>query len=97
MLACPVQARDQLRRVRRLSLAAAGLDQVNAFKIPTLWGVTDTAPYFHDNSASTLADVVEHYARFFAIISTPSGGAAPALVLSEQDKADIVAYMKLLR
>jgi cytochrome c peroxidase len=76
---------------------SSGLDQVNAFKIPTLWGVTETAPYFHDNSASTLADVVEHYAKFFAIISTAPGGAAPALVLSEQDKADIVAYMKLLR
>jgi cytochrome c peroxidase len=56
-----------------------------------------SAPYFHDNSAKTLADVVEHYAKFFAIVSTPPGGAAPALVLSEQDKADILAYMKLLR
>jgi hypothetical protein len=26
-------------------------DSINAFKTPTLWGVSRTAPYFHDNSA----------------------------------------------
>ena len=76
---------------------STGFDDPNAFKIPTLWGITETAPYFHDNSAKTLEDVVKHYAKFFAIVSTPAGGGAPAIALSEQDQADIVAYMKLLR
>ncbi|HZJ31088.1 MAG TPA: cytochrome c peroxidase [Vicinamibacterales bacterium] len=58
-----------------------------AFKIPQLRGVKDTAPYFHDNSAKTLEDVMNHYARFFF----------PFIVLTDQDKADMVAYMKLLR
>jgi cytochrome c peroxidase len=75
----------------------AGFEDLNAFKIPTLWGVDETAPYFHDNSAKSLEDAVRHYAKFFAIVSTPPGGGAPALILSEQDQADIVAYMKLLR
>ncbi len=61
---------------------------LNAFKIPTLWGVRRTAPYFHDNSAETLEQVAAHYARFFAAISP--------IVLTPQDQADIVAYMKLL-
>ena len=61
----------------------------NAFKIPSLWGVARTAPYFHDNSAKTLEDVARHYARFFAAISP--------IVLSEQDQQDMVAYMKLLK
>ena len=61
----------------------------NAFKIPTLWGVRHTAPYFHDNSAKTLEDVAAHYAHFFLMIPDP-------VVLSAQDQADIVAYMKLL-
>ncbi len=72
---------------------------VNAFKISPLWGVKRTAPYFHDNSARTLADVAAHYATFFSIVTDPDGpdGAAPpALVLTPQDQADIVAYMKLL-
>ena len=71
-------------------------DSVNAFKIPSLWGVRRTAPYFHDNSAKTLEAVAAHYARFFAVISTPRGEGPPALVLTEQDLADIVAYLRLL-
>lgn len=71
-------------------------DSVNAFKIPSLWGVRHTAPYFHDNSAKTLEDLVAHYARFFALVTTPPGGGDPALVLTEQDQADIVTYLKLL-
>jgi cytochrome c peroxidase len=61
----------------------------NTFKIPTLWGVKDTAPYFHDNSAKTLEDVALHYSRFFQLIPAP-------LTLTAQDQADIVAYLKLL-
>jgi cytochrome c peroxidase len=71
-------------------------DNVDAFKISSLWGVRHTAPYFHDNSAKSLEDVVAHYARFFALVTTPPGGGDPAIVLTEQDQADIVAYMKLL-
>jgi cytochrome c peroxidase len=71
-------------------------DSVNAFKIPSLWGVRHTAPYFHDNSAKTLEDVAAHYNKFFALISTPPGGGEPKLILTEQDQADIVAFMKLL-
>ena len=61
----------------------------NAFKIPSLWGVARTAPYFHDNSAKSLDDVARHYARFFKAISP--------IELTEQDQQDMVAYMKLLR
>jgi cytochrome c peroxidase len=64
---------------------------VNAFKIPQLRGIRDTGPYFHDNSAKTLEDVMKHYTNFFALVT---GG---ALILTPQDQADVVAYMKLLR
>ena len=62
---------------------------LNAFKIPILWGVKDTAPYFHDDSAKALEDVAAHYARFFLTIPSP-------IILSQQDQADIIAYLKLL-
>jgi hypothetical protein len=62
---------------------------LNAFKTPILWGVKNTAPYFHDNSAKTLEDVAAHYARFFLTIPSPT-------ILSQQDQADIAAYLKLL-
>jgi cytochrome c peroxidase len=73
-------------------------DNVNAFKISPLWGIRRTAPYFHDNSAKTLEAVAAHYALFFSIITDPDGPgpAQPLVVLTPQDQADIVAYMKLL-
>ncbi len=64
-------------------------ESLNAFKIPSLWGVARTAPYFHDNSAKTLEDVMRHYARFFEAVSP--------IVLTEEDQKDAIAFMKLLR
>ena len=60
------------------------------FKIPSLWGVKKTAPYFHDNSAKTLEEVAAFYTNLFA--SLPDG-----VQLTAQDEADMVAYLKLLR
>jgi cytochrome c peroxidase len=68
---------------------AQDAESLNAFKIPSLWGVARTAPYFHDNSAKTLEDVARHYALFFSVVSP--------IVLTTEDQADMVAYMKLLR
>jgi cytochrome c peroxidase len=44
-------------------------DHANAFKISPLRGIRKTAPYFDDNSAKTLADVLNHYQQFFLIVS----------------------------
>jgi cytochrome c peroxidase len=66
------------------------LEHINAFKISPLRGIRHTAPYFHDNSARTLADVAAHYATFFRVAS---GG---LILLTPQDERDIVAFMKLL-
>jgi cytochrome c peroxidase len=71
-------------------------DNVDAFKIPSFRGVRLTAPYFHDNSAKTLEDVAAHYAIFFAIVTDPSVDGDPAVILTAQDQADMVAFMKLL-
>lgn len=52
------------------------------FDTPTLRGVFATAPYFHDGSARTLADVVERLSFSAA--------------LSDSEKADLVAYLETL-
>ena len=72
-------------------------EHLNAFKIPPLWGVANTAPYFHDNSAKTLEDVMLHYKKFFAIVTDPMIDGDPAIDLTEQNQQDIIAFMKLLR
>jgi cytochrome c peroxidase len=64
-------------------------------RIPTLWGVKDTAPYFHDNSARALEDVMDHYNRLFEFINDLVPNDILQL-LTDQDKADIVAFLKLL-
>ena len=72
----------------------------NQFKIPTLWGVKDTAPYFHDNGARTLRDAVAHYQRFFNFTEAqdPVGSASLGgfITLTDDDVDDIVAYLNLL-
>ena len=65
------------------------------FKTPQLWGVKDTAPYFHDNSAKSLEEVLEQYAFFFTSnLGFPITDSN--ILLTEQDIADIVAFLRLL-
>ncbi len=66
------------------------------FKIPPLHGIDDTAPYFHDNSAKTLEALIEHYATFFIIATDCNIDGDPPLVMTPQDKADLLAFLKLL-
>ena len=66
-----------------------------AFKTPTLRDIELTGPYFRDGSAATLRDVVEHYARGGEDRSNLSPD-MKKLDLSEQDKSDLVAFMKAL-
>lgn len=80
-------------------IANGTFDQGNAFKISPLRGIRKTGPYFHDNSAKTLEDVAEHYRQFFLIVSDAPNDvpdAGPVIVLNDQDKKDIVAFLKLL-
>jgi len=66
-----------------------------AFKTPQLRGISLTAPYFHDGSASTLNDVVNLYAKGGEVTTNIDPNIKP-LKLSEQDKADLVAFLNSL-
>jgi len=66
-----------------------------AFKTPTLRNIEQTAPYMHDGSQKTLEEVVEWYAK--------GGHPNPHLSdkikkldLTDQEKKDLVAFMKAL-
>lgn len=77
------------------------LTQVGAFKTPTLRNVALTAPYMHDGSLETLADVVDFYNNGGRLRKTDpvddfqSGGIRP-LDLTKRQKADLVAFLKAL-
>jgi cytochrome c peroxidase len=69
----------------------------SAFKTPTLRDIELTAPYFHDGSAATLRQVVEHYNR--GGDKRAAGVIAPEvkpLNLTEPELDDLVAFMKTL-
>lgn len=66
-----------------------------AFKTPTLRDIELTAPYFHDGSANTLAEVVDHYVQGGVVTRDLSPNMKP-LNLTEQEKVDLVAYMGAL-
>lgn len=64
-----------------------------AFKTPTVRNVTLTAPYMHDGSLKTLEEVVEWYDKG----GHPNPHLDPKikkLNLSQQDKGDLVEFMK---
>jgi cytochrome c peroxidase len=69
---------------------------IGRFRTPTLRNVALTAPYMHDGSIATLEEVLDHYV---------AGGRAPnpqmtefivPLQLSEQDRADLIAFLHSL-
>jgi cytochrome c peroxidase len=77
------------------------ISTVGAFKTPTLRNVELTAPYMHDGSLKTLEEVVDHYNN--GGFTKPDDQASPYLSggirplnLSDQQKADLVAFMKAL-
>jgi cytochrome c peroxidase len=66
-----------------------------AFKTPTLRNIAERGPYMHDGSIATLEGVVDHYDESF--VRRPSLDAEmKSLKLTDQEKADIVAFMKTL-
>ena len=54
-------------------------DDWNKLDMPGLRGISKTAPYFHNNSAATLEEVVDHYIEFFKRVkaNAPKGVVPP--------------------
>ena len=70
-------------------------DDRYVFKVPSLRRVQITAPYMHDGSVSTLADVVEQYNTGGANHSYTDSRIEP-LGLSGSEKAQLVAFLEAL-
>ncbi|MFA7275114.1 MAG: cytochrome c peroxidase [Crocinitomicaceae bacterium] len=70
------------------------------FKVPTLRNIAVTFPYMHDGRFTTLEQVIDHYNSDIrtsstadpALMATQSTG----LMLTSQDKADLVNFLKTL-
>jgi cytochrome c peroxidase len=82
-------------------------DDWNKLDIPGLRGIRNTAPYFHNNSADTLEDVVDHYMEFFkrVRVNAPPGVIPPAASTDgvhfdraplPEERAALLAYLRKL-
>lgn len=80
----------------RAGVSADGME--GAFKVPTLRNIALTAPYMHDGSMETLAEVVEFYADGGGRAHDRTGidPFVSGFELSEQEKEDMVAFLYAL-
>lgn len=87
---------------------AAPTDDWEKLDIPALRGISNTAPYFHNNSAATLEEVVDHYIEFFKRVRANSApGFVPPLASTDgvhfdrqpapEERAALIAYLRTLR
>ena len=69
---------------------------IASFKSPDLRNVLVTGPYFHDGSANTLWDVMDHYNKGDGVQNPYLDTDIQPLALTERDIADVVALMASL-
>jgi cytochrome c peroxidase len=83
-------------------------DDWGKFDMPGLRGISSTAPYFHNNSAATLEEVVSHYIELFKFIkaNAPPGAPPPPVATTDgvnfdrqprpDEVAALLAYLRKL-
>ncbi len=83
----------------RYNVTKAEIDKAR-FKTPTLRNIELTPPYMHDGRLSTLEEVIEHYNSQVKFSSTldplMTNVAQLGLELTEEDKADLINFLKTL-
>lgn len=65
--------------------------QLTEWRTPALWGVADTAPYWHDGSARTLTEAIVRHAR------EANKSVTHFLTLSSEQQQSVIAFLKCLR
>jgi cytochrome c peroxidase len=60
-------------------------DDWDKFDVPGLRGIGRTAPYFHNNSAATLEEMVDHYIEFFKRVQANAVPGAPIPPIATTD------------
>ena len=80
------------------ALISGSIGDFQAFEVPALFGVSRTAPYFHDNSAPALEDVVVHYQSLFLAFRRVIPPTVPFPfrpdVLADEDVPALLAYLR---
>lgn len=83
------------------------LDDWNKLDMPAMRGIRKTAPYFHNNSAATLEEVVDHYTEFFKRVrANLAPGVVPPVLSTDgvnfdrpptpEEREPLLAYLRKL-
>jgi cytochrome c peroxidase len=86
---------------------AAPTDDWNKFDVPSLRGIRKTPPYFHNNSAASLEEVVDHYIEFFKRVKVNAApGVVPPIATTDgvsfdrrpapEERSALLAYLRKL-
>ena len=92
------EAADQVD-IGREAVTGDPMDRAK-FKVPSLRNIAKTAPYMHDGRFQTLEEVIDHYNE--GIKSSPTADPTvlntmdSGLFLTEQDKQDLINFLKTL-
>ena len=71
-------------------------EDMGRFRAPTLRNIALTAPYMHDGGIQTLEAVIDHYAAGGKHNHMNKSRMLRPFRLSEQDKKDLIEFMKSL-
>jgi cytochrome c peroxidase len=83
-------------------------DDWDKFDVPGLRGISKTAPYFHNNSAASLEEVVDHYIELFKRVEANfvPGNVIPPIATTDgvnfdrrptpEERAALLAYLRKL-
>ena len=86
--------------------APGGPGDIEHMDIPSLRGVSRTAPYFSNNTAATLEEMLDHYTQFFkrvqvqnpaAPLLTTKPGVVPAVIDRPFTTGEVPALLAYLR
>ena len=83
-------------------LQTGRVNHFGQFRIPSLWNVKNTAPYFHNNAAANLDVLLKHYQEFFLkhppfdVPDEPGEEPGQAGLLDDKELAAIKAYLLIL-
>ncbi|AUX21940.1 uncharacterized protein SOCEGT47_024380 [Sorangium cellulosum] len=77
-----------------LAATTGRLQDVGRFKVPQLRRLARNAPYFHDNSAMTIEEVVDHFNSDF--YNRSRDGRRFPIRLDHRQRADLIEFLRIL-
>ncbi len=89
--------RGEFGVLQRGKVFSGRIDVVGEFKVPALRNVAQTAPYMHNGSLATLADVVRHYSEISPDrLHSDGESLLKPLRLAAGESADLVGFLESL-